>query len=72
MMLRVFSVGATMVNETWFATYLFFCRSKLGKMEIGMLLIALSKIFSSIRQVTLDISHQSLAQIKLRTFPRHI
>lgn len=57
MMSRVFSVGATMVTETCFATFLLFCRSKAGKMDKGMLFITLSKNFSSIRQVTYWIFH---------------
>lgn len=41
-----------MVKETCFSMRFVFCRSKVGKMDKGMLFIALPKNFSSIRQVT--------------------
>lgn len=54
MMSRVFSVGATMITETWFAVFLLLCLSNMHSMDKGMLLIALSNNFSE-----LDVQHIS-------------
>lgn len=48
MMFKVFSGGATMVTETWFAMFLFLSLLKVGSMDKGMLFIVLSKNFPAL------------------------